>query len=94
MKQKLTLSLDAADIRAAKAESRRSGKTVSDMLADAIRRRTKRKRKGERWSDRWGGTLAPLTEADLQRDDKLGHIARRIRSTKPRTAKTTKAKRA
>lgn len=90
-KTKLTLYVESAAIRAAKAEADRAGKSVGDLFAEIFMKRTQRKTK---WSDKWGGSLGPLTDADLERDDKLGHIARRIRAAGRATTRTPKAKRA
>jgi len=90
-KTKLTLYVDADTIRQAKLEAERAGKSVGDLFTEIFLRRTRRKAK---WSDEWGGSLGPLTEADLQRDDKLGHVARRIRAAGRSTTRTHKAKRA
>lgn len=82
MKKKLTLSVDDAIIREARAESKRTGKSIS-VIFSARFRRARTKRKKPTWSERWGGSLGTLTDADLQRDDKLGEMAKRIRAAKP-----------
>lgn len=90
-KTKLTLYVEEDAIRQAKAEAARCGKSVGDLFAEIFMKRAKRKTK---WSDKWGGSLGTLTQADLERNDKLGHIARRIRASGRASTRTTKVKRA
>lgn len=90
MKKKLTLSVEEEVIRAAKADSKRTGKSISELFTEQFRR-SRRKRVGPSWSERWGGSLGELTEADLKRDDKAGYLARRIRSAKAGSHRSQRA---
>lgn len=88
-KKKLTLYVEEATVRKAKAAGKRSGKSVGELFADAVERSAS-KAPRRSWSAKWGGTLT-FTKDDLLRDDRVGRIARKVQ-TKP--TRTKKAKRA
>lgn len=88
-KTKLTLSVDEATVRKAKAQSKRTGKSVSELFTEAVERSSS-KRKRKSWSAKWGGTLT-FTDADLLRDDLVGDMARKVRTKGPSTRKAKRA---
>jgi len=80
MKKKLTLSIDDAIVRKAKALGQRSGKSVSEFFEEAVEKAASgNKPQRKRWSDVWGGSLR-LTDADAARDDRFGKLVRSART--------------
>ncbi len=76
MKTKLTLSIDSAKVKRAKAYGRKRKRSVSDLVEEMIDKLTADVKPARSWSQRWGGSLR-LTAADLKRDDRFGKLARR-----------------
>ena len=76
MKTKLTLSIDSAKVRKAKAYGRKRKRSVSQLVEEMIDKLTADVKPVKTWSQRWGGTLG-LTAEDMKRDDRLGKLVRR-----------------
>jgi hypothetical protein len=89
MKTKLTLSVDADTVRQAKALSKRLGKSVSELFEEAVERAGGTVPHRGDWKELLGGTLE-LSDADAQRQDRVGRITRRAKAVPTRR----KAKRA
>lgn len=80
MKKKLTLSIEGAIVRKAKAYSRKCGKSVSEFFEEVVEQATNSKKPERKsWSATWGGTLQ-LTDTDALRDDRMGHLVRKART--------------
>ncbi|MCO5275388.1 MAG: DUF6364 family protein [Flavobacteriales bacterium] len=88
-KTKLTLSVEESTVRKAKAAGKRSGKSVSELFTEAVERSTSQAPRRS-WSAKWGGTLT-FTDADLLRDDRVGRMARKVRTKPTRTNKVKRA---
>jgi hypothetical protein len=88
-KTKLTLSVEEATVRKAKAASKRSGKSVSELFTEAVERSAS-KLPRRSWSRKWGGTLT-FTDADLLRDDRVGRMARKVKAKPVRSKKNQRA---
>ncbi len=87
MKTKLTLSIDAALVRKAKAHSKRVGKSVSELFEEAIEKASSAsKPERKQWSDLWAGTVR-FTADDAKRDDRVGRMARKVRTRATQHAK-------
>ena len=86
MKTKLTLSIDSAKVKRAKAYGRKRKKSVSELVEEMIDKLTTGTKPSKTWSERWGGTLR-LTAEDMKRDDRLGKLARRAAAPSRNRAK-------
>jgi len=87
MKKKLTLSIDEAIVRKAKALGRRTGKSVSEFFEEAVEMASaEAKPVRKRWSEEWGGSL-DLSKADADRDDRFGKLVRSAKTKAGQRAK-------
>lgn len=87
MKTKLTLSVDPAVVRKAKALSKRTKKSVSEFFEEAVERATGGSGIPARsWSEEWGGSLN-IKEADIAGDGRLAKLIGRSRKKASHRAK-------
>ena len=85
MKTKLTLSIDSAKVKRAKAYGRKRKRSVNELVEEMIDKLTADAGPAKSWSQRWGGSLE-LTAADIERDDRFGKLVRRAAAhPRPRT---------
>lgn len=87
MKTKLTLSVDPAVVRKAKALSKRTKKSVSEFFEEAVEKASgSSKLAVKSWSEEWGGCLK-VTEGDATGDDRLAKLIGRSRKKASHRAK-------
>ncbi|MCI1753430.1 MAG: DUF6364 family protein [Flavobacteriales bacterium] len=79
MKTKLTLSVDPAIVRKAKALSRRTKMSVSEFFEAAVEKAVRGSGLPVKsWSEEWGGSLN-ISDADTTGDDRLAKLISRSR---------------